>query len=70
MQGFQGAVTLCEVEIIPEDEAVLQLQDNWYLVHLPQAATCQIHRLNSSVLKSSSNTVPIEYTFSHLFACN
>ncbi len=50
-QDFQGSMTLCEMEIIPEDETVLQLQDNWYLVHSPQAATCQINCRNSSVSK-------------------
>jgi hypothetical protein len=51
MRDFQGAMTLCEMEIIPKDEMVLQLQVNWYLVHLPQPSTCQINCLNSFVSK-------------------
>jgi hypothetical protein len=47
MQDLQGAkVSLCEMEIIPEAETVLQLHDNWNLVHSPHPATCQINCLN------------------------
>ncbi len=33
MQDLPGATTLCEMNIVPVVETVLQLQDNWYLVH-------------------------------------
>jgi hypothetical protein len=49
VQDLQGAMSLCEMEIIPEAETVLQLHDNWYLVHSPQPVTCQINCLNLSV---------------------
>ena len=48
MQDLQGATTLCEMNIIPIAETVLQLQDNWYLVHSPIALTSRIDCLNSS----------------------
>jgi hypothetical protein len=49
MQDLQGATTLCEMNIVPVAETVLQLQDNWYLVHSPQPMTSRIDCLNSSV---------------------
>ncbi len=49
MQDLQGATTLCEMNIVPVAETVLQLQDNWYLVHSPQPMTSHIDCLNSSV---------------------
>jgi hypothetical protein len=48
MQDLQGATTMCEMNIIPIAETVLQLQDNWYLVHSPIALTSRIDCLNSS----------------------
>jgi hypothetical protein len=39
---------MCEMNIIPIAETVLQLQDNWYLVHSPIALTSRIDCLNSS----------------------
>ncbi len=50
MQDLQGTMTLCELDIIPEAETVLQLNDNWYIVHsLP--LTSHIDCLNLSVSK-------------------
>jgi len=49
MQDLQGATTLCEMDIIPEAETVLQLNDNWYIVHSPIPLTSRIDCLNSSV---------------------
>ncbi len=49
MQDLQGATTLCEMNIILIAETVLQLQDNWYLVHSPQPMTSHIDCLNSSL---------------------
>ncbi len=49
MQDLQGATTLCEMNVVPVAETVLQLQDNCYLVHSPQPMTSQIDCLNSSV---------------------
>jgi hypothetical protein len=48
MQDLEGATTLCEMAIIPIGETVLQLQDNWYLVHSPISLTSHIDCLNSS----------------------
>ncbi len=48
MQDLQGATTLCEMNIVPVAKTVLQLQDNWYLVHSPQALTSHIDCLNNS----------------------
>jgi hypothetical protein len=48
MQDLQGATTMCEMNIVPIAEMVLQLQDNWYLVHSPVALTSCIDCLNSS----------------------
>jgi hypothetical protein len=48
MQDLQGATTLCEMNIVPIAETVLQLQDNWYLVHSPQPLTSRIDCLNNS----------------------
>jgi hypothetical protein len=48
MQDLEGATTLCEMAILPIGETVLQLQDNWYLVHLPISLTSHIDCLNSS----------------------
>jgi len=49
MQDLQGATTLCEMNIILVAKTVLQLQDNWYLVHSPQPMTSRVNCLNSSV---------------------
>jgi hypothetical protein len=48
MQDLEGATTLCEMAILPIGETVLQLQDNWYLVHSPVSLTSHIDCLNSS----------------------
>jgi len=48
MQDLQGATTLCEMNIVPITETVLQLQDNWYLVYSPISLTSRIDCLNSS----------------------
>jgi hypothetical protein len=47
MQDLEGAMTLCEMAILPIGETVLQLQDNWYLVHSPISLTSHIDCLNS-----------------------
>jgi hypothetical protein len=36
------------MEIVPQAETVLQLQDNWYLVHSPHSFTSYITCLNAS----------------------
>jgi hypothetical protein len=48
MQDLEGAMTLCEMDIVPEVETVLQLQDNWYLIHLPRSLTSYVSCLNLS----------------------
>jgi hypothetical protein len=48
MQDLEGATTLCEMAILPIGETVLQLQDNWYLVHSPISLTSHIDCLNAS----------------------
>jgi hypothetical protein len=61
MQDLQGATTLCEMNVVPVAETVLQLQDNWYLVHSLQPMTSRIDCLNSSVseifIRSGTNRV-------------
>ncbi len=48
MQDLEGATALCEMNILPIGKTVLQLQGNWYLVHLPISLTSHIDCLNSS----------------------
>jgi hypothetical protein len=48
MQDLQGTTTLCKMNIVLVAEMVLQLQDNWYLVHSPIALTSRIDCLNAS----------------------
>ncbi len=48
MQDLEGATSLCEMAILPIGETVLQLQDNWYLVHSPISLTSHIDCLNYS----------------------
>ncbi len=63
MQDLQGAMTLCEMNIIPEAQTVLQLHDNWYIVHSPHPLTSQLDCLNSSVseifIKHEANRVHV-----------
>jgi hypothetical protein len=75
MQDLQGATTLCEMNIVPVAKTVLQLQDNWYLVHSPIALTSRIDCLNSLAseifVHRGANRIhisPIMSTTSHL-AC-
>ncbi len=42
LQDFAAAKSLSDMEIIAQKETVLQLQDNWYLVHCPTAYTGHI----------------------------
>jgi len=48
MQDLEGATTLCNMNIVPVAETVLQLQDNWYLIHSPQPLTSRIDCLNNT----------------------
>jgi len=61
MQDFVGATDLCEMRIVEQQETVLQLQDNWYLVYSPIAFTSYITCLNNSnsevLLKTCPNRV-------------
>ncbi len=63
MQDLQGATTLFEMDIIPEAETVLQLNDNWYIVHSPVPLTSRIDCLNSSVseffIKRGANRIHV-----------
>jgi hypothetical protein len=63
MQDLQGATTLCEMNMVPVVKTLLQLQDNWYLVHSPQPMTSCINCLNSSVseifIRSGKNRVHV-----------
>ncbi len=43
-----GATNLCEMNLVPIAETVLQLQGNWYLIHSPVSLTSRIDCLNSS----------------------
>jgi len=56
VQDFQGATSLFEMEIVPQVETVLQLQDNWYLVYSPRSL-CKI-ALTPPAPKSSSVMEP------------
>jgi len=63
MQDLQGATTLCEMNIIREAKTILQLHDNWYIVHSPHPLTSRIDCLNSSVseifIKCGTNCVHV-----------
>ena len=48
MQDLEGATDLCEMNLVPIAETVLQLQGNWYLIHSPVSLTSRIDCLNSS----------------------
>jgi hypothetical protein len=48
LQDFTAAMALCDMEIITQKETVLQLQDNWHLVHCPKAFTGHVICRNSS----------------------
>jgi len=48
VQDFKGATLLCEMDIVPYVETVLQLQDNWYLVYSPRSFTSYIACLNAT----------------------
>ncbi len=63
MQDLQGAMTLCELDIIPEAETVLQLNDNWYIDHSPVLLTSRINCMNLSVseifIKRGANRIHV-----------
>jgi hypothetical protein len=48
VQDFSGANQVCELKIVEQNETVLQLQDNWYLVYSPTAFTSYFICLNKS----------------------
>ncbi len=48
VQDFTGATSLSEMDIVPQVETVLQLQDKWYLVYSPRSFTSYISCLNST----------------------
>lgn len=48
LAGLHMAMALCDMEIITQKETVLELQDNWYLVHCPKAFTGHVICWNSS----------------------
>jgi hypothetical protein len=39
LQDFAAATALCDMDIVARKETVLQLQENWYLVHCSKAYT-------------------------------
>jgi hypothetical protein len=51
------------MNIVPVTETVLQLQDNWYLVHSPQPLTSRIDCLNSTAseifVRSGANQIHV-----------
>ncbi len=63
MQDLQGATTLCELDIIPVAETVLQLNDNWYIVHSPVPLTSRIDCLKLLVsevfIKRGANLIHV-----------
>jgi hypothetical protein len=67
MQDLQGAMTLCGMDILPEVKTVLQLQDNWYLVHMPHLLTSYVSCLNSSTsevfIKGSMSLLLAAYNY-------
>jgi hypothetical protein len=73
MQDLQGTTTLCEMDIIPEAETVLQLNDNWYIVHSPVPLTSRIDCLNSSVseifVKRGANPIHVFLSSTSYIAC-
>ncbi len=44
-------MTHCKMDIMLQSETVLQLQDNWYLVHSPHQFTSYVSCLNASNIK-------------------
>ncbi len=59
LQDFTTPMALRDMEIVAQKETVLQLQDNWYLVHRSKAYTGYItcHNLSNSevFLKPGAN---------------
>jgi hypothetical protein len=70
MQDLQGATTMCEMNIVPIAETVLQLQDNWYLVHSPIALTSRINCLNSSAseifVRRGANRIHVSHPVNYI----
>ncbi len=48
VQDFRGPMTSCKMDILPQAMTVLQLQDNWYLVHSPHQFISYVSCLNTS----------------------
>lgn len=62
-QRFQDAMSLCEMELVPISERVLQLRDHWFLVYTPTSftsyVTCRNHTSNEHHLKVGVNKIPL-----------
>ena len=62
-QRFKDAMSLCEMEVTPRSEQVLQMQDNWFLIYTPTAytafVTCRNHSSSEHHLKIGTNTIPV-----------
>jgi len=63
IQRFQAAMSLCEIDLVPHTETVLQLMDNWFLIYSPTAYTAYVTCLNHSStefhLKPGVNRIPL-----------
>jgi len=63
VQRFQAAMSLCEIDLVPHTETVLQLMDNWFLIYSPTAYTAYVTCLNHSStefhLKPGVNRLPL-----------
>ena len=60
-QRFRDAMSLCEMDLLPLSEKVLQLRDNWFLIYTPTAytafVTCRNHSSNEQHLKAGVNRI-------------
>jgi len=47
-QDIKTAQQVCDLELIPYEESVLQLKNNWFLIYSPEMHTAYVKCLNSS----------------------
>ena len=61
-QDIPLAQHLCELELVPYQEAVIQLRNNWFLIYSPTMFTAYVICLNSS-----SSAIPIKVGVNQVF---
>ena len=61
-QDIPLAQHLCELKLVPYQEAVLQLRNNWFLIYSPSMFTAYVICLNSS-----SSAIPIKVGVNQVF---